>query len=78
MLNKNTIDTANNTINFLNGLTEDDLKTTNIKDRISIITWATKIMRKHQHLDNVHAKIDIMNHQIKFFTPLFKKGLPFF
>ena len=38
-LNKNPIDYANNAINFLNGLTEDNLKNANIKDRKSIITW---------------------------------------
>ena len=76
-LNKKPIETANNTIYFLNGLTEDELKTTNIKDTISIITWARKVMIKHQYLDTVEAKIDIMNHQIKLviesFSPLCKK-----
>ena len=43
-LNKNPIDYANNAIKFLNGLTEDDLKNANIKDRISIITWARKVV----------------------------------
>ena len=49
---------------------------------ISIITWARKVVRKHQHLDIVQAKIDIMTHQVKLFielfTPLFKKGFSFF
>ena len=36
-LNKKPIDYGNNAIKFLNGLTEDDLKNANIKDRISII-----------------------------------------
>ena len=40
------------------------------------------MVRKHQHLDTVQAKIDIMNHQIKqfieLFSPLFKRGLPLF
>ena len=31
VLNKNTIDTTNNTISFLNNLLEDDLNTTGIK-----------------------------------------------
>lgn len=79
MLNKNPIDIANNTISFLNDLTEDDLKTTNIKDMTSVITWEKKVVSKHQHLDIVQAKIDIMTHQVKLFielfTPLFKKGL---
>ena len=39
-------------------------------------------MNKYRHLDTVQAKMDITNHQIKefikFFIPLFKRGLPFF
>ena len=81
-LNKNPIDYARNTIDFLNGLTEDELKEDNIKDKIYIITWARKVVNKHQHLDTVEANIGIMAHQVKLFMdmfdPLFKKGLPFF
>ena len=81
-LDKNPIDTANNTISFLNGLTEDDLKESRIKDRILVINWDRKVVGKHQHLDTIHTKTDIMHHEVKLFidlfTPLFKKGLPFF
>ena len=76
-LNKNPIDYVENTIDFLNGFTEEELNRTNIKDRISIITWARNVVNKHQHLDTVQAKIDIMAHQVKLFMdmfdPLFKK-----
>ena len=82
VLNKNPIDTTNNTIDFLNGLTEDYLKAANIKDKISVIKWAKKVVNKHQDLDTVQEKIDIMTHQVKMFTErfmqLFKRGLPFF
>ena len=44
VLNKNPIYTTNNTISFLNGLTEDDLKAAGIKDIISIITWERKVL----------------------------------
>ena len=81
-LSKNPIEIANNTIHLLNGLTKDELKVENIKDKISIITWERKVVSKHQHLDTIEAKIDIMNHEIKLFiesfTPLCKKALPFF
>ena len=64
----------------MNGLTEDELKTTNIKDIISIINWARKVVDKYLHLDTVHDKIDIMMHQLNIFKdmfdPLFKKRLP--
>ena len=82
VLNKNPIDTAKNTVNFLNDLTMDDLKEVRIKDIILVITWERKVVGMHQHLDIVHAKIDIMHHQVKMFinlfTPLLKMGLPFF
>ena len=81
-LNKKPIDYAKNTIDFLNGLIEEELNTVNIKDIISIITWARKVVYKHHHVDTVQAKIDIMAHQLKLFRdmfdPLFKKGLPLF
>ena len=70
-LNKNPIETTNNFIHFLNGLTEDEMKSTNIKDRTSIITRERKVMSKHQHLDTVEAKIGIMNHEIKLFIESF-------
>ena len=61
-LNKNPIETANNTIKFLNVLTEDKLKATNIKDRISIITWERKVVSKNHCLAIVEEKIGIMTH----------------
>ena len=81
-LNKKPIDTTNNTFNFLNGVSEDDLKTMGIKDKILAITWERKVVGKHQHLDTMQSKIDIMQHQVKMFnglyTTLFKMGLPSF
>ena len=44
--------------------------------------WAIKVVSKYQHLEIVHAKVDVMNHQIEefieMFSPLFKGGIPFF
>ena len=54
---------------FLNGLT--DPKTTNIRDMISVITWAKIIVIKHPHLDTVEENIDIMTLQVKLFIELF-------
>ena len=70
-LNKKPIDYANNAIKFLNGLSEDDLKKTNIKDRLSIMTWSRKVVIKYHHLDIVQAKVDIMAHQVKIFIDMF-------
>ena len=46
-LNKKSIDYAKNTIDFLNGLTEDALKEANSKDIIYIITWVRNVVNKH-------------------------------
>ena len=73
-LNKNPIEIANNTIDFLNGLIEDELKETNIKYRISIITCARKVVNKHQHLDTIEAKIGIMTYQVKFFMDVWSSA----
>ena len=82
VLNKKPIDTTNNIVSFLNGLSKDDLKTTEIKDIILDITWERKVVGKHQHLDIVQSKIDTMQHQAKvfiyLFTPVLKIGLDFF
>ena len=73
---------AKNMIDTLNGLKKDELKTTNIKYKISIIIWARIVVNKHQHLNRFQDKINIMVHELKLFKdmfdPLFKKGFPFF
>ena len=46
-LNKKPIDTTNNTINFLNDLSEDDLKIMGVEEKISVITWERKVVGKH-------------------------------
>ena len=73
-------DTTNNTINFLNTLSEEKLRTMGIKDGITIITQARKFIGKHQHVESFQSEEDIMLHQIKsfkgLFVELFQKGLP--
>ena len=81
-LNKNPVNYAINAIDFLNGLTEEELRKTNITNMISIITWDRKVVNQHQRLDTIEAKIGIMAHEVKYFieifNPLVKMGLPFF
>ena len=76
VLNKKPIDTTNNGIRFLNNLIEEEIRKENIQDRVSVITWARKVVNKYHHLETVQAKIDVMHHQIKefieLFNPLFK------
>ena len=56
------------------------MRTIGIKDMITVITWARKVVGKDQHIETVHAKIDIMQHQVKIFkgsfVSLFQKGFP--
>ena len=63
-LNKKPIEHANNAISFLNILSKDYLKKANIKDKISILNWARKVINKYLHLDTVQEKVDILDHQI--------------
>ena len=81
-LNKNPIDYARNAIHFPNRLKEEEIRTTNLMDRISIITWARKVVNRHHHLDTIESNIGIMAHEVKsfieMFNPLVKMGLPFF
>ena len=81
-LNKNPADIDKNTINFLNALSQDDLRTMGIKYRITVITWIMKVVGKHEHVDTVQDKIDIMQHPINvlkgLFVSLFQNGFPYF
>ena len=63
-LNKNTVDTTNNKINFLNTLSEEGLRTMGIKDKITVITQARKVVGKHQHIETMQLKIDKMQNSI--------------
>ena len=71
--------TARNTIDFLNTFSKEKLRTMGIKYRITAITWSKKFMGKHQHIDILQEKVDIMLHQVKsfkgLFIELFQKGL---
>ena len=81
-MDKKSLETAQNTINFLNTLSEEELETVGIKDRITVITWARKVIGKHHHIESVQAKADQMLQQVKsfkgLFTERFQKGPPSF
>ena len=81
-LDKITIETNQNTINFLNNLSEVELKIMGIKDIITIITWERKVIANHHHVESVQEKEDQMLQQVKYFKglfiELFQKGLPSF
>ena len=52
-LAKNPVDYANNATKYLNGLSKDVLKKENFNYRISIMTWARKVVNTYHHLDIV-------------------------
>ena len=66
-LDRKLADTTRNTIKFLNIFSEEKLRTMGIKDRIVVITWARKFVGKHQHIESVQAKEDIMLQHVKYF-----------
>ena len=70
-LNKNPVNYAINAIYFLNGLTKEELRTTNITNMISIITWDRKVVKQHHYLYTIEAKIIIMEHEVKYFIEMF-------
>ena len=70
-LNRKSVDITINTTNFLNTLSEEELRKMSIKDRITVITWARKVVGKHHHTEIVQAKIFILLHQVKTFKASF-------
>ena len=70
-LDKRLVETPQNNISFLNTLLEEELKTMGIKDKITVINWEKKCIRKHHHVEYVQAKENKMLQQVKYFKGLF-------
>lgn len=79
-MTKRSPDIAQNAIGLLNSVTSDQLQILRVKDRISIIMWAIKVMNKHRYANIVKNKAEEMSnvvHQVKsLFQPLFNIRLP--
>ena len=79
-LNRKPIDTTRSTINFLNTLSKEELRTMGIKDRIAVITYSRKFVGKNQHIETIQENIDIMMHYVRnfkgSFISLFQKCFP--
>lgn len=75
-------DIAQNAINLLKIVTNEQLHTLQVKDRITVIMWAKRVICKHNFANSVKAKAEEMRnvvHQMKnIFQPLFKINLPTF
>ena len=81
-LNKKQMEVAQNAINFLSALPEDQVRRFGIQDIVVIASWARKVVGKYIMLDTTQAKVDIIIHRVKevtnLFTPLVSRGIPFF
>ena len=55
-LDRKPTDATQNTINFCNTLSEEELRKIGIKDMIAVITWARKVIGKHHHIESVQEK----------------------
>ena len=55
-MEKKSLDTTHNAINFLNSLTYQDLQDIGIKDRVAVILWEKKFIGKHQLMKVVQEK----------------------
>ena len=71
-MEKKSLDTAHNAINFLNSLMYQDLQDIGIKDRVAIILWEKKFIDKHQLMKIVQDKANQMSSQIKYFKVAFQ------
>ena len=76
------MEVAQNVINILSTLSEDQVRRFDIQDRVFVISWDRKVIGKYRMLDTLQAKFDIISHKIKevinLFTPLVSRGIPFF
>ena len=81
-MEKRPLATAQNTLNFLNSLTYQKLHEMGIKDRVSIVMWAKKIIHKHHLIKTVQDKSEgfllQVNNFRQDFKELFEDGLPSF
>ena len=81
-MNKKPIQVAQNAVDFLSALSEDQIKRMGIQDKVVVVSWARRVIGKYRMMENVQAKIDIINHRFKevisLFNPLINKGIPFF
>ena len=73
---------AQNSIAFLSRLSNQELATLNIHDKMGIIIRAKQFIEKQRLMDNVKSLAEEMKMEIedfhKKFKPLFDKGLPTF
>ena len=81
-MEKKSLNTAHNAVNFLNSLTYQNMHNIGIKDKVAIVLWVKIFINKHQLMKVVQDKANQMSSQIKdfrvAFQNLFDDGLPSF
>ena len=81
-VHKRPVGVAQNAINFLSTLSEDQTNRCGIQNKVVVISGARKVVGKHRMSDTVPDKIDIIDHKVKkvidLFKPLVNMGIPFF
>ena len=70
-LDRKPADTTQKTMNFLNTLFEEELRTMGIKERILVITLEGNVIGKHHHIESIQEKAYQMLQQVKYFKGLF-------
>ena len=64
-LNKKPTEVAQNAINFLITLSEDQVRRFDIQDKVVVVSWARKVVGKYIMFDTVQAKVDNISHKVK-------------
>ena len=64
-LNKKPMEVAQNAINILSTLSEDQVRRFDIQDIVVVISWARKVIGKYRMLDTLKVKVDIISHKVK-------------
>ena len=64
-LNKKPMQVAQNAVEFLSTLSEDQIKRMGIQDKVVVVSWARRVIGKYIMMEFVQDKIDIINHRVK-------------
>ena len=71
-LDKNPLETTQNTVKFLKTLTYEELQEMAIKDRLAIILWAREFINKHNLVKVVQENENQMLLEVKDFKKMFQ------
>lgn len=82
ILHKRPVNVAHKTIIFLHQTSNETLRTLGLRDRFVVIIYAKKIIEKHNLMNEVKAKAELMRNEVHKFEAymklLFEKGYPSF